>query len=180
MYNKKQMLSNMKIVEIDDDHLAFDNGCILTSDHEQDCCESHWLDFSVMSGYNVGTATGKTINIYEQVFDFSNGVTFKEVEDMGILLTDTEGNNYLVNGYGENNGYYGTNIDLVLYDENYKTIFEYDVSNCQKIDWCYKSILRYEKWAGRVLVHFCYFPMLILDASIVFGICGKVGRPNFF
>lgn len=136
MYNKKQMLSNMKIVEIGDEYLRFDNGCILMSDHEQDCCESHWLDFSVMSGYNVGTATGKTINIYEQVFDFSNGVSFKEVEDMGILLTDIEGNNYLVNGYGENNGYYGTNIDLILCDENYKTIFEYDVSNCQKIDWC--------------------------------------------
>lgn len=53
----------MKIVEIKEESLKFDNGLIITSEHEQDCCESHWADFSVMSGYNLNTTTGEQVNI---------------------------------------------------------------------------------------------------------------------
>lgn len=123
----------MKIKQINEEELIFDDGSILMSAHDQDCCEWHWLDFSVMSYYNVGTSSGKEINILEQEFDFSNGVTFKKVEDVGILLMDTDDNKYLICGYGSNNGYYGTNINLEYRDRDGNIIFEYDVSECQEI-----------------------------------------------
>lgn len=124
----------MRITEIGDESLTFDNGCVLMSVHEQDCCEWHWLDFSVMKTYNVSTVTGKTIDIYQQEFDFTNGVPFDRVEDLGILLYDSEGNKYLIPGHGSNNGYYSTDIELVYVNEDGYRIFEYDVSECQKID----------------------------------------------
>lgn len=123
-----------KITEIKSDAIIFDDGYVMTSDHCSDCCEHHWLDFSNLATCNIGTVTGKSINIYEQEFDFSNGINFRKVEGVGILLYDTEGNKYLINGYGKNNGYYGTDIDLVLY-KGRMLKYEYDVSECQEIDW---------------------------------------------
>ena len=123
-----------KITEITTIALIFDDGHTLTSYHDQDCCEHHYLDFSNLGSCNVATRTGKEIDIYNQEFDFSEGVNFKKVEGVGILLYDTDGNKYLVNGYGYNNGYYGTNIELELYQEKLK--YHYDVSECQDIDWC--------------------------------------------
>lgn len=123
----------MKITEIGEESLTFDNGCVLMSTHWQECCEWHWLDFSVMRANSyVSTINGKHINIYEQDFDFSNGVTFERVEGLGIMLLDAEGNKYLINGYNDNNGCYYTNIDLIYVNEDGDTIFEYDVSECQE------------------------------------------------
>lgn len=125
----------MRIVEIGDESLTFDNGCVLMSNHSSDCCEWHWLDFSVMrTDKYVSTVTGKSINIYEQEFDFSKCVPFKKIEGTGILLRDVEGNKYLICGYGDNNGYYGTNIDLIYVDDDGNVIFKYDVTECQE-DW---------------------------------------------
>lgn len=131
-------MSAKKIVKIkeirgsdEDSRVIFTDGYELTSDHYQDCCESHYLDFSMLKNYNIGSATGKPINIYEQEFDFSSGVPFSRVDEMGILLYDTEGNKYLINGYGYNNGWYGDNIELVLYQNHLKK-YHYDVSECQK------------------------------------------------
>ena len=122
----------MKIKKIEEEVVTFDDDSKLFSDHDQDCCESHYLDFEILKNYNISNKTGKTIDIYQQEFDFSNGVPFKRVEGMGILLFDKEGNSYLINGYGYNNGYYGTNIDLVYHKGKEKHI--YDVTECQKIE----------------------------------------------
>lgn len=123
----------MKIIEIGEESLTFDNGTVLMSTHDSDCCEWHWLDFSVMRTYNISTKNGKSINIYDQEFDFSNGVPFKKVEDIGIILDDVDGNHYLICGYGSNNGYYGTNIDLVYCNSDGDRIYEYDVTECQEV-----------------------------------------------
>lgn len=119
--------------EDEESKIIFTNGYVLTSEHWNDCCESHYLDFNMMKNYNIGTATGKPIDIYKQSFDFSKGVPFKRVDGIGILLYDTEGNKYLINGYGYNNGYYGTNIDLVL-TYGIMVKYRYNVSECQEID----------------------------------------------
>lgn len=123
----------MKITEIGEESLTFDNGCTLMSTHCQEYYEWNWLDFSVMriNSY-VSNITGKPINIYEQNFDFSNGVTFERVADIGIMLLDAEGNKYLINSYSANNGLYDTNISLVYVNEDGDTIFEYDVTECQE------------------------------------------------
>jgi len=129
----KEKCSNTTITEIGDDYIKFSNGTILKSIHDQECCECHWLDFSVMKFYNVATTTGKELDIYKTKFDFSKGIPFEKVEGMGILLIDTNGNKFLVNGYGENNGYYGNNINLI-YSFNNMPIYWADVSKCQKIN----------------------------------------------
>lgn len=34
-------MKNLKVVEINSDLLEFDNGMILYSNHDRDCCEKH-------------------------------------------------------------------------------------------------------------------------------------------
>lgn len=123
----------MKIKHIGDEEIIFDDGSVLCSTHERDCCEWHWLDFSVMKSYNVGTRNGREINIFEQEFDFTDGVPFNRVEGIGIILFDKEGNKYLICGYGSNNGYYGDDITLEYSDGKGNVIFSYDVTECQEI-----------------------------------------------
>ena len=134
---KGELISNIK--EIGDEYIEFHNGMILKSYHDRECCEYHYLDMSIMSMYNIDNQTGETISIYEREFDFSNGIPFEKVEGVGIKLIDTTGNKYLINGYGSNNGYYNSDIELILcyYDEEDGTetdIYRVDVSECQEID----------------------------------------------
>lgn len=129
------------IKKIETYSVTFDNGLQLESYHCGDCCESHWIEFDTLANYNVGSATGKDINIFEQEFDFSNGIKFEKVDNLGVMLIDTQGNKYLVNGYGNNNGYYSTDLSLQLkyYDdlfENGIDIYDYDITECQNIEWC--------------------------------------------
>ena len=35
----------MKIVEVTHEYIEFDNGSMITFDHEQDCCEHNYADF---------------------------------------------------------------------------------------------------------------------------------------
>lgn len=126
----------MRIKRIGEDYLLFDGGYKVYSYHPQDCCEHHWLDFSVMETYNLGSKTGKEIDIYKQDFDITRFRCVEQVEGMGIMLVDSEGNKYLVNGYGENNGYYNDKIILSMKNPKGKIIEAMDVSECQEIEWC--------------------------------------------
>ena len=127
--------SIVRILKIEGDEnkskVIFENGYTLYSEHNQDCCEWHYLDFTMLKNYNIGTATGQKINIYEQEFDFSKGIPFKKVDGVGILLIDTQGNKYLINGYGYNNGYYSDEIELVL-TKGRLVKYRYDVTECQE------------------------------------------------
>ena len=109
----------------------------LTSEHSPDCCEDHYLDMQMLFDCNIGTATGLHINVREQQFELggTEGIKFKRVDGEGIILYDKQGNKYFIAGRGYNNGYYNTNIDLVLYKGN-KIFKSWDVSECQEIDWC--------------------------------------------
>jgi len=108
----------MKVKAIDKDSITFDNGVILTSDHSQDCCESHYLDFS-----NLKLEDFEDLN-----FDIEKDDFFERVPNFGIRLLPTNGQPISIPGYGYNNGYYGSNIDLVLSDGR-----RFDVSECQVI-----------------------------------------------
>lgn len=129
----------VKILEIvgdeEDSKVVFENGYTLYSNHNSDCCEWHYLDFTMLKNYNIGTATGKKIDIYKQKFDFSNGVPFKRVDGVGILLIDTQGNKYLINGYGYNNGNYSDEIELIL-TKGKLVKYKYDVTECQDYSEC--------------------------------------------
>ena len=111
-----------KIKSIDIDGIVFENGCSLTSTHSRNCCEHHYLDFSYV--------------IFDEVkdleFDLSGDNFFKRIDDYGIELIPTNNFSVKIPGYGSNNGYYGSNIELVLQipDAPNRT---YDVSECQVI-----------------------------------------------
>ena len=98
----------------------FENGVILSSYHETDCCESHYLDMADL-----------TLEDFEGLeFDLTNDSFFKRIEDYGIELIPIRGHSVKIPGYGSNNGYYSDKLDLTLSDGKgfHK---QYDITECQ-------------------------------------------------
>jgi len=116
-------MTNLKVIKVDSDYIEFDNGIKLSSDHEHDCCEHHYIDFSDLK---IEDFNGLEFNLSDDGF-------FKRIPNYGIELTPLKGWSIKVPGYGSNNGYYGSNIDLVLTDKNKININTFDISDCQ--DW---------------------------------------------
>ena len=71
------------------------------------------------------------IDFYDLEFDLTSDDFFNRIEDYGIELKPIKGHVVRVPGYGSNNGYYGSNIDLIIADAKGKTIKSFDVSECQ-------------------------------------------------
>ncbi len=110
-----------RVTYVDKDVLRFDDGSELSSDHDQDCCEHHYLDFS-----------GQSVSDFEGLdFDFSSDF-FEKVDDYGIRLLPVNGHPVSVPGYGHNNGYYSANLTLVLKQSDATTKF--DITECQVIN----------------------------------------------
>ena len=42
-------METARVVQVDYYEIRFDNGYVLSSDHDQDCCESHYLSFGDLS-----------------------------------------------------------------------------------------------------------------------------------
>lgn len=113
----------MKIKKVNMYEILFDNNSTLESYHEQNCCESHYVDFSSLDGQGwEGQEFPETLkellcnkftNInynkipvpLEDPFDYSEKYTF-------VNIKDVEGNIYTMNIYNSNNGYYSTNVSL--------------------------------------------------------------------
>jgi len=110
-----------KVVKVDEDAIYFHNGFKLTSNHESDCCENHYLSFKDLS-----------IKDFDGLeFNLNNGSFFKPIEGYGIELIPIYGHSVKVPGYGTNNGYYSSNLELILSGEKVKIIF--DITECQVI-----------------------------------------------
>ena len=121
---KKEIYSlnmNSKVIKVNDDGITFDNGMTLSSHHSQDCCESHELYFRDLT---LGEFDGLE-------FDLSNDKFFNRVDGYGIELLPVHGFPVRIAGHGSNNGYYSSNMDLVLSDG--KTEKTFDISDCQVI-----------------------------------------------
>lgn len=97
----------MKITEWNSEHMIFSDGSIYTYDHEQDCCEFNYIDFTVLD-----------VMYHDEEFD---SVFFEEV-DCGILMHlvneahDTVAKIYLP-CYSDQNGYYSRDVCLMKNDE---------------------------------------------------------------
>jgi hypothetical protein len=114
-------MENLKVVKIDTDSIEFDNGVVLSSNHDQDCCESHYLSFSDLK-----------LEDFENLhFDLSNDNFFTRIDGYGIELLPIKGHSVKVPGYGSNNGYYSSNLDLILTGKDFNKTF--DISDCQDI-----------------------------------------------
>lgn len=117
------VLNRAKVTSVSDG-LVFDDHIMLYSDHEQDCCEVHYLSFSDL-----------TLEDFEGLeFDLTSDSFFERIEDYGIALIPIVGHPIRIPGYGSNNGYYGSNIDLVI-EVNHKVFKRFDVSECQSIEY---------------------------------------------
>ena len=111
----------VKVVFIDSDVIRFDDNSELFSYHEQDCCEYHYLDFSQHS-----------LDDFDDLeFDLSSSSFFERVENYGIRLLPTNGHPISVPGYGNNSGYYSSNLKLVLKQPDFERKF--DITDCQEI-----------------------------------------------
>lgn len=108
-----------KVVYVDKDEVKFDDGSQLYSYHDQDCCEHHYLDFSNVVDDLMGLD-----------FDLSSDF-FEKVEDFGIRLLPLNAHPVSVPGYGYNNGYYSSNLSLVLSRPGKETTF--DITECQDL-----------------------------------------------
>lgn len=114
-------MDKVKVVKIDSDSLEFENGISLYSDHEPDCCESHYLSFSDL-----------TLEDFAGLeFDLTSDNFFERIDGYGIALNPVVGHPVRIPGYGSNNGYYSSNLDLVLDGKDFHKVF--DISECQDV-----------------------------------------------
>lgn len=108
----------MKVKSIDDESITFENGIILSSYHDSTCCENHYLSFKNL-----------TLEDFEDLeFDISKDSFFEKVPNYGIRLLPLNGQPIGVPGYGENNGYYDSNLFLKMSNG-----ILFDISDCQFI-----------------------------------------------
>lgn len=113
-------MNNLTVTKIDSDLIIFNNGMVLTSDHRQDCCESHYLSLSDL----------KIEDFEGLIFDLTNDNFFERIPDYGIALKPVNGFPVRIPGYGYNNGYYSDQLDLILEMGN-TVIRRYDITECQ-------------------------------------------------
>ncbi len=110
-----------KVTNITKDFIHFDDGSTLSSDHCQDCCENHYLDFKQL---DIEDFRGLE-------FDLSTDNFFEKVKGFGIRLIPVHGHPIPVPGYGYNNGYYSSDLEFVInHQGNARSI---DISDCQDI-----------------------------------------------
>ena len=95
----------MKIKEVTEEAITFDNGNYITYYHCQDCCERNYADFESLTPNNVN---------YD--FDFEEDLEFAFVDGVGFMFgsDDDYGNMHwiLIPCYSEQNGYYTTTINI--------------------------------------------------------------------
>lgn len=96
----------MRISKVTDEAIYFDNGNSITYDHEQDCCELNYADFT--------TAVTPDNIYYYHLFD--EDLEFKKVDGMGFVFGDKEAKIF-VPCYSDQNGFYTTDIDI-YYNNN--------------------------------------------------------------
>lgn len=113
-------MKNLKVVKIDSDSLEFDNGVKLYSNHDQDCCEHHYLSLSDL-----------TLADFEGLeFDLTNDDFFERIAGYGIALKPISGFPVRIPGYGSNNGYYSPNLELVITNDK-DFIRTFNIIECQ-------------------------------------------------
>lgn len=112
-----------RVIRVNEETIGFDNGLMLYSEHNRECCESHYLSFRDLS-----------LSDFDGLdFDISGDSFFERVPGYGIALLPVNGHPVRVPGYGYNNGYYSSELTLVLSDD--KTLTKrYDISDCQVIE----------------------------------------------
>lgn len=89
----------MRISMVTDNAIMFDNGNWISYDHEQDCCEYNWADFSALNE-----------NVINYDYDFNEDLDF-EYDELGFKF-GSNGHWIFIPCYSDQNGYYSYDIDI--------------------------------------------------------------------
>lgn len=117
-----EKMDKLKVLEIGNDFISFENNIKLFSFHESDCCEHHELNLKDL-----------TIEEFDGLeFDLTNDNFFKRIPDYGIELIPIYGHSVKIAGHGYNNGYYSDQLDLII-EQDGKQIKKFDITECQVI-----------------------------------------------
>ena len=122
----------MKIKEITENFIKFDNEYKLEAYHEQDCCESVYADFEILQNYNVSTKTGESINIKDIDFEEHLEYLIQEVKGQGFNIISKIGEKFFIPCYNCQNGYYSSSLELIFYKHKTKEIL--NITDCVKDD----------------------------------------------
>ena len=100
----------MRIKEINEDFIRFDNGMVITDDHQQECCESNYADFEQIEdlAYNI---------------DFDEELIFEKIDDCGFRFGSKDTPMFFVPCYSEQNGYYTADIDVYFNRKKIMNVF---------------------------------------------------------
>jgi hypothetical protein len=89
----------MKIAEINNHHILFDNGNKITFTHYQDCCEHNYADF-------------EQLDDLARNAKFDSRLDFEAINNCGFRFGNKPNNMHFVPCYSEQNGYYTREIDI--------------------------------------------------------------------
>ena len=121
----------MKIKEITDEKIIFDNGNYLTFHHNQDCCEWVYADFEhIQVVTNLGA---NCVDSNELEFDEELEKYIAPINSLGFIIEDKHGIKLFVSCYNRQNGYYSSDLEL-QYFKMAPTKIIIDISNCVQDD----------------------------------------------
>lgn len=89
----------MKIKEINDEKILFDNGNTITFDHYRDCCEWNYADFEQLDDIAKST-------------EFNPDLDFLACDGAGFCFGNRPGKMFFIPCYSCQNGYYSTGVDI--------------------------------------------------------------------
>lgn len=90
----------MRIKEVNENMILFDNGNSITFDHEQDCCELNYADFEQLD--DIARTT-----------EFDPNLEFEALPEKGFLFGNRPNKMFFVPCYSCQNGYYSDEITIV-------------------------------------------------------------------
>ena len=109
-YLNKLEKDKMKILEVTDLRITFDNGSEITFDHVQDFCEYNYAAF-------------KQIEERALEIEFDEKLIFEAVEGCGFRFGSEGTEMFFIPCYSDQNGYYSSDIDI-LYNNKKVLNFE--------------------------------------------------------
>lgn len=112
----------MRIKEVNENMILFDNGNSITFDHEQDCCEQNYADF-------------EQLDDIARTVEFERPLEFQACEGQGFLFGNRPGKMFFVPCYSCQNGYYSSDVDIYYNDVGIRHECELVLNvECQEVD----------------------------------------------